>query len=391
MEFTVSQNLQGIARSAIEEFFKHSADPAFVPMAMGNPDPDAAPRGLLRELLEAVAREDVDQALSYSVGPGYTPLRDLLKDHLAAQNCFDSSADELMVVSGSLQSADLLCRALCNRGDVIICEQPSFVGCLNTFRSNGATLVGVPTAEDGIDIPLLEQALAEHRNARFIYLIPNFQNPTGYTMSLEKRVAAYGLAKKYGVPIFEDDPYGDLRFAGQPVPAIKTLDRDGLVFYARSFSKILSAGMRAAYLTFPKSLFGPLYLAKQCADIHTGMLAQLLCYRFLTARDLPAHLAEITQVYRRKCALMRGELEKLPADKIAFSRPEGGLFVWLTLLGGEDGEAFALRLVREKKVAVVPGSAFFTDQRANPHFRITFSALRDAQIVRGVQAIGEAF
>ncbi|MCL2580336.1 MAG: PLP-dependent aminotransferase family protein [Oscillospiraceae bacterium] len=389
MEYVTSDNMRGIARSAIEEFFKHSGDPAFIPMAMGNPDPEALPEALLSELMGKVAREDMGKALSYSVGPGYTPLRDALKDRLAVQNCFEHERDELMIFSGSLQVADIACRVLCNRGDTVICEEPSFVGCVNSFRSNGAKIVGVPIEEDGVIIDRLEQALKENPNARLIYLIPNFQNPTGYTMSEEKRKAAYALAKKYGVPIFEDDPYGDLRFSGNPVPAIKTMDSDGLVIYARSFSKILAAGIRAAYASFPKELFEAMYLAKQCADIHASMLAQLLCYRFVTERDMTQHLAGMKDVYRRKAARALAELDKLPKDKISYSKPEGGLFIWLTLRENQDGGDFALRLVREKKAAVVPGSAFTANYQPSPSFRITFSALSEEQITRGIEAIGQ--
>ena len=390
MELHIAQKMQGLQPSAIREFFKYAADPSVISMAAGNPDTSSLPAGAIREIMSEVMREDVDKALGYSISEGHPPLRDALKDYLReSYGCFDPARDELLVFSGGQQCIDLTCRVLCDQGDTIICEDPSFTNSINSFRSNGAKVVGVPMQENGIHIGLLEAALKEHTNARFLYLIPNFQNPTGYTMSLEKRRACYELAKRYGLPILEDDPYGDLRFGGEHLPAIKTMDDEGIVLYARTFSKLLAAGIRAAYMSFPKALTGCLTVAKQCADVHTSMLSQLLCHRFLTQRDMPGHIREIAKVYERKCGAMLGALEKLPPDQISFSRPQGGLFVWATLHGLPDGQDFAFRLVREKKVAVVPGSAFFIDQGIRPNFRMTFASANEEQIAKGIGAIGE--
>jgi 2-aminoadipate transaminase len=276
---------------------------------------------------------------------------------------------------------------------MIICEEPSFIGSLNCFRSYGAKLVGVPMDEDGINLEKLEDALKTGKNVRFIYVIPNFQNPTGITMSMAKRKAVYELARRYDVAILEDNPYGDLRFTGEDLPAIKTLDEDGRVFYAGTFSKILSPGIRVGYLVSPEAPFGKIVVGKQCADVHTSMLAQLLCQRFLEETDMTAHLTGTSRIYAHKCGLMLAELAKnLPAS-VTWTRPEGGLFIWAQLAqlpGHIDSSDFATRLVQDKKICVVPGTAFCTDpEAASSAIRLNFSTPTDENIVRGIGAGGE--
>ena len=389
MNYYISKKTSGVSPGIIGTVLKYASDPSVISMAAGSPSPEALPVQAIRAIMDEIMADDIQKALVYSLSEGFPPLREKLKVYLREDGRF-SDNDDLFIVSGSQQSIDLACRVLCEEGDVIICEEPSFIGALTCFRSYGVNIAGVPIREDGIDLDLLEKALKENDRVRFIYLIPNFQNPTGYTMSLEKRRACYELAKRYNVLILEDDPYGDLRFEGEALPSIKSMDKDGIVLYARTFSKILSAGIRVGYFTLPKPLMSSMMVAKQSADVHSGMVSQLLCYRFITEYDINAHLKAIGAIYGRKCRLMLNELGKLPADKISFSKPKGGLFVWATLLDGQDGGDFSLNLVKEKKVAVVPGSSFCTASGAvSPSIRMTFAAPSDEQIVRGIAALGE--
>jgi len=289
------------------------------------------------------------------------------------------------VTTGAQQCMDLACKVLCNEGDTVITESPSFIGSLNCFRSYNVNLVGVEMEEDGMDIAKLESAIRSNKNVRFIYTIPNFQNPTGITMSLAKREAVYALAKKYGVLILEDNPYGDLRFRGESIPAVKSLDKDGLVIYAGSFSKILSTGMRVGYLVAPAELMGKLVVAKQCTDVHTSMLPQLMCLRFLTECDIGAHLESIKGIYAHKCLLMLAEMDARFPKSVRYTRPDGGIFLWATMPDGIDSNEFATRLVRERKVCVVPGTAFLIDPEApSSAFRLNFSGSGDEQIVQGI-------
>ncbi|MCL2857497.1 MAG: PLP-dependent aminotransferase family protein [Oscillospiraceae bacterium] len=389
MSIYISKKMSGMKPSAIREFFKYAADPQVISMAAGNPAPDSLPVKAISRLTAQIMEQEIDAALRYSISEGHTPLRESLKAYLGGQDAYDSDRDEVIVFSGSQQCMDIACRVLCDPGDTIICEDPSFIGSVNAFRSWGVNVVGVPMQEDGIDIEKLERALKTEQKVRFLYLIPNFQNPTGYTMSAQKRAECYRLAKQYGVLILEDDPYGDLRFSGEHILPIKCLDKDGIVLYARSFSKTLAPGLRVGYLCFPKEMAGPVTVAKQCADVHTSVLAQLICNKFLTEEDMAAHLREVASVYRRKCGELLAELDKLPAEKISFSRPQGGMFIWATFKDGRDAGEFCMRLVQEKKVAVVPGSAFLAQPGPSPYFRMTFATPTQEQMVKGIAAIGE--
>lgn len=389
MSIYISKQLSGVGPSLIREIFKYAADPGVISMSAGNPDPNSLPISAISEIMREIAANDLNLALGYSVSEGYPPLRELLKTHLAAQECFRAGQDDLIVTSGSQQGIDFVCRALTDPGDRIIVEAPSFTGSLNCFRSHGLEMRELPIEPDGICPDKLEAALKQDSRVRFIYLIPNFQNPTGYTMSRVKRAAVYEIANRYGIPILEDDPYGDLRFEGEDIPAIKTLDKSGLVIYLRSFSKVLAAGIRVGYFSFPAELLGPLTVAKQANDVHTGMLSQLVCHRFLSEYEMSAHLDKIASVYRQKYACMAEALSALPGEKLSFSPVQGGLFVWCRLEDGSDAAALALRLVQEKKVAVVPGVAFYSSGRVSPHIRLTFATPTPEQIKKGVAAIGE--
>ena len=391
MHYYISNKMRNMKPSAIREIFKYAADPQVISLSAGSPSVEALPVEAIAQIMNEIRDNDLNSALLYSFSEGHPPLREALKKHLQEQHHSFTDRDDLLIVSGAQQCMDLAAKVLCDEGDTVLCEDPSFIGNLNCIRSYGVNLVGVPVREDGIDLELLEKALQEQPRVRFLYLIPNFQNPSGITMSLEKRKGCYELAKKYGVLIFEDDPYGDLRFAGRPLPSIKSMDTEGLVIYARTFSKILSAGIRVGYMALPQEVFGKFVVAKQCADVHTGMLSQLLCYRFLTEYNLSEHIEEIGKIYQSKCGVMLDALDQIPAGKLEYTRPEGGLFVWCTLPGVEDCSDFCLRLIRDHKVAVVPGSAFLPQEGGmSPSFRMTFAAPTDQQIVQAVEIIGGA-
>lgn len=377
--------------SAIREIFKYMADPEVISLAAGTPAAEALPVDTIRRFMDEILRDDPQTALLYSQSEGHPPLREALKAYLRSRHDSFKAFDELIVTSGAQQCMDLAAKVLCNEGDTVICEDPSFIGSLNTFRSYNVNLVGIPLESDGISVEKLEAALGSHKNVRFIYLIPNFQNPTGITLSLEKRKAVYALAKKYGALILEDNPYGDLRFAGEALPTIKSMDEDGIVLYAGTFSKILSSGIRVGYLIAPAGLMGKIVVAKQCTDVHTSMLAQLLCHRFITECDVDAHIRSIGRVYDRKCNLMLSEMDRSFPESVAYTRPQGGLFIWVTLPGGMDSAPFTARLVRDYKVAVVPGAAFCAvDGEASDAFRLNFSTPSDDNIVRGISRVAEA-
>lgn len=386
----VSNKMEPLKPSVIREFFKFTADPTVISLAAGSPAPEALPVDAIQRMMREVIQEQPTAALQYSVSEGHPPLRAKLREYLAEYYGLIHGDDQVMVTTGAQQCMDLVAKVLCNEGDTVICEDPSFTGSLNCFRSYGAKLAGVPLEEDGINIEKLEAALKAPGRVAFIYLIPNFQNPSGITMSLEKRGAVYALAQRYDVAILEDNPYGDLRFAGEPIPAIKSMDTDGRVLYAGTFSKILSPGIREGYLVAPADIFGKLVVAKQCVDVHTCMLSQLLCLRFLAQTDMTAHLREMSAIYAHKCGLMLGEIAKSFPESVKWTRPEGGLFIWCTMPQGADGAKVSEQLALEKKVAVVPGGAFSVEGGTCANcYRLNFSTPTDENIVKGIAACAE--
>ena len=239
-----------------------------------------------------------------------------------------------------------------------------------------------------MNIKALENAVKANPNAKFIYTIPNFQNPSGTTLSWEKRKAVYAIAKKYGIAVLEDDPYGNLRTEGEDVPAIKTLDEDGIVIYAGSFSKILAPGIRVAYAVVPNSIAGAFTIGKQVSDVHTGVLNQMIVYRWFKEYDVDAHIEEIRKIYRKKINLMCEKLDEY-CPQIKYVRPQGGLFLWAKLPNNVDMTDYCKRLV-ERKVAVVPGNAFIVDEsKPCNYIRLNFSTPSDENIIDGVRIMGE--
>lgn len=389
MEYKFSDRVSNLKPSAIREIFKYAADPSVVSLSAGNPSPDAFPTKEIAEISAKVLAEDPISVLQYSVSEGYTPLRRHLTEYMKKEHNTGSDNDDILITTGAQQIMDLCSKALVNEGDVVICEAPSFIGSLNTFRSYNAKLVGVPVEPDGMSTEKLEEALKANPNAKLIYTIPNFQNPSGVTMSLEKRKKVYELAKKYGVLIIEDNPYGDLRYSGEYVPNIKSLDTDGIVIYAGSFSKVISPGMRVAYTIAPKPIFQKLVVCKQGNDVHTNIWSQYVCDEFITKYDFNAHLARLREIYTKKASFCMELLDKYCAPKITYHKIDGGLFIWCDLPEDIDMPNFCKELVL-KKVCVVPGNAFLTDENETCHsFRINFSTPTDEQLERGIKILGE--
>lgn len=389
MEYKISNKLAALKPSAIREIFKSLSDPTIISFAAGNPSPLSFPADDLAELTADIYKNNSTAALQYSITEGYPPLRKAVAERLKEKFGIGSDNDMTIITTGGQQGIELLCKALCNEGDVVVCENPSFIGALNAFRSNGAKTVGVPLCDDGIDVEKLEEVLSTTENVKLLYLIPTFQNPAGITSSLENRKKVYELAKKYEVVILEDNPYGELRFAGENIPTYKSFDTEGLVVYCSSFSKILSAGMRIGFVCGPEAVVTKMVVAKQVEDVHTNILFQMLCYRYMTERDLDRHIEMIKKLYREKCGLMLSELDKHMPKSVKYTRPDGGLFIWCTLPNGTDSSEF-IKKALERKVAVVPGTAFNCDTEApSDSFRLNYSTPSDEDIVKGIRILGE--
>lgn len=390
MDYIFSDKVSSLQPSVIREILKFTSDPEVISLAAGNPAPEAFPVKEIAGITAKLLAENPINALQYSVTEGYTPLRDRLKERMKKAGCFDENSDELIITSGAQQANELACKVLLNEGDSLFCEAPSFIGSLNAFKSYNVNLVGIPMEEDGMKLDALEEALRTANKPKLIYIIPNFQNPTGLCTSLEKRKAIYELAKKYGVMILEDNPYGDIRFAGKNIPSIKTMDKDGIVIYSRTFSKTLAPGLRVGYVSAPKPVVQKMVVCKQVSDVHTNIMAQMICDEYLKNYDMDAHLEEIRAIYRHKCGLMLDEIDRNFSKKITVTKPEGGLFIWATLPEGSDMMGFCNTAVQKYKVAVVPGTAFLiheTDKTSS--FRLNFSTPTDEQLIKGCEILGK--
>ncbi|HPS34195.1 MAG TPA: PLP-dependent aminotransferase family protein [Oscillospiraceae bacterium] len=386
MNYRLSESFKNLRPSAIREILKHTSGTDVIPFAAGNPSPEAFPTEDIRRIINEITKRPPAAFLQYGISEGYAPLRDYLKADLTAKG-LKSDSDDLIIVSGAQQGIDLSAQIFCNAGDVILCEDPSFIGSLNAFRSHGIKLAGIPMENDGLDLAALEKAM-KTPEAKLLYVIPNFQNPSGTSTSWEKRIKIYELAKKHGIVILEDNPYGDLRFAGEEIPTIKSLDRDGLVIYCGSFSKLIAPGIRVGYLLADAELIAKLTVAKQASDVHTNLLAQILVHEFISTCDLPAHTKKMQSLYRHKYNLMARGLEENVPGTVRFTKPEGGLFVFGYLPETMDMMG-VVRACIDRKLAIVPGSAFSVDLEKPAHtIRLNFSTPSDEQIVRGCEILG---
>lgn len=390
MEYSFSDRVQALKPSAIREIFKYAADPEVVSLSAGNPSPEAFPIEEIKEISSRLLEENPIGVLQYSVTEGYPQLRETLKEYMKSHHNVGKDFDDILITTGAQQIMDLATKSLVNEGDVVITEAPSFIGSLNTFRSYNAKLVGVKIDDDGMNMEELEKALQTHKNARFIYTIPNFQNPSGITMSLEKRKKMYELAKKYNVLILEDNPYGDLRYSGEYIPCIKSFDDEGIVIYAGSMSKVISPGIRVAYVIAPKPIFQKMVVCKQGNDVHTNIWSQMVCNELMTKYDFDAHLEKLRNLYRKKAQFMMDLMDKyLVPMGITYAKITGGLFTMCTLPDYVDMQEFCKDAIKNK-VCVVPGNAFLTDESEECHtFRVNFSTPTDEQLEKGIKLLAK--
>ena len=388
MEFKISDKMRNMKPSIIREILKQMSDPTLISFAGGNPAADSFPAEDIARFSDELLRQDPVAALQYSGSEGVPSVREAVRAFANRRERVAKENDGVLITSGSQQILDFAAKCLCNEGDVVAVENPAFLGAFNAFRSSGARLAGVPMEDDGVNLAALEAVFAAPEKPRFFYCIPNFQNPTGKTMSLAKRRAVYALAVRYGVPVLEDDPYGELRIAGEPVPSIKSMDTEGAVIYAGSFSKILCPGMRLAYCVCDKKLMAAFVVAKQCSDVHTNVWAQRVCAELLRTMDMDAHIRAVSAMYGRKAALMAQLLrEKCP--QIAFEAPQGGMFLWAKLPQAVRVPEF-VQACLERRLAVIPGSAFYVDGEAPCQgVRLNFSTPSEDAIRRGVDIMAQ--
>lgn len=389
MEFKISNRMSNVQASAVREILKAASNPEVISFGGGNPAMEAFPVEDIKRISNELFEEDPISMLQYGITEGYSPLRDSAKAFFNRNEIISKEYDDIIITTGSQQIMDFFAKCVCNEGDIVLSEDPSFLGALNAFRSYGVKLVGIEMEEDGMNMESLEAAMQMKPTPKFLYVIPNFQNPMGTTMSYEKRVKTYELAKKYGVLILEDNPYGDLRFKGTMVPSIKSLDEDGIVVYAASLSKIIAPGMRVAAAIGHKEILSKLVVAKQVADVHSTVWSQRVMDRFLRETDMELHINKLQSIYSAQAKLMLSEMDKTFHPSVKYTRPEGGMFIWVTFPDDVDVMEFVSEAI-SNKVAVVPGIAFMCDDKQVCHsVRMNFSTPSQENIVKGVKILGD--
>jgi len=383
-----SDKVKHLEASAIREIFKLLAKPGIISFAGGAPDPELFPKKEFAEIAKEILETEGNTALQYGITEGYAPLRTWVKKRLISQGVL-TEEDDVIIGSGGQQGIDLATKSLINPGDGVICEEPSFIGGLNCFRSYNAELYGVPVADDGIDTEKLEEILKKHNNVKVLYTISTFQNPSGITISIEKRKKILELAQKYDFLIYEDNPYGELRFEGEEIPTLKSMDKEGRVIYFGSFSKILAPGMRLGFVSAPSALLERMIICKQTEDVHTNVLSQMIAYEFVMRYSIDEHIKKLRAAYGKKCHLMMEAMDKYFPQEVKHTCPEGGLFLFCTLPDGYDSKEL-MKKALERNVAFVPGTSCMIDDKATySTFRMNYSTASEEDIEKGIKALGE--
>ena len=391
MNYTFSDNISSVKPSAIREILKMvAANPSIISLSTGSPSSEAIPVDTIHEISEKIFRERGIESLQYSVTEGYLPLRETTKKRLHDVFGIDTENNDVIITTGGQQGLFMTPQVLVNRGDTVLVESPSFVSGIIAMKTAGVNVVGVEMDEDGIRLDLLEQEIHNQKNVKLLYLIPTFQNPRGSTMSLQRRKDVYELCRKNGIMILEDNPYGELRFRGEDIPTLKSMDEEGIVVYNGSYSKVLSAGMRIGFICAPKPVIQKLIIAKQGDDCHTNIFFQMVCDEFFRHYDVPAHIEKIRGIYRDRCDFMLSCLDSALDERITWTHPDGGLFLWCSLPEGYDSLDFA-NLAARNGVAFVPGCSFMVNDSAPcPAFRLNYSTPSKENIEKGIQILADS-
>ena len=389
MTIRLANRMSEVKPSAIRELLRLGADPSIMSFGGGYPDASLFPLEQLEAVFRASIAGNGAEALQYTVSNGIPKLREQIATRMT-KGGIDCGADNVLILQGGQQGLDLVAKMLVDKGDVIITENPTFLGALIAFNPCEPRYAVVQMDDDGMDMDDLERTLGANPGAKLIYTVPDFQNPTGVTMSLERRKKLIELANRFNVVVLEDTPYREIRYQGEPIPPIKSFDTEGRVIYLGSFSKILAPGLRLGWAVGSEELIQQLGLLKLAADTQCSTLNMVAVSLFIDTYDIDAHIETIRQTYRRKKDLMLDTIRQTFPQDVTFTEPSGGLFTWLTFPEGFDTARFmAEHALPEAKVAYVPGATFFPLEQEVNHARISYSTQSDEVIVKGMTALGQ--
>ncbi len=392
-EYRFAHRIQKMGSSIIRELLKLTEDPAIISFGGGLPAPEVFPLEKFKDACNIVLDNFGPQALQYGATDGYLPLREMISRHKSRYSV-SVSPNNILITSGSQQALDFIGRLFINRGDYIVVEGPTYLGALQAWNAYGAQYITVPVDEDGMNVDELEKALRV--GPKFIYCLPNFQNPSGVTLSLERRQRIVELADKYGVPIIEDDPYGQLRYEGEHLPSLAYLDSvyrgdngsyTGNVIYLSTFSKLLAPGIRLAWVIAPEKVIRKLVQTKQAADLHTATFNQMVAYEVGKGGFLDEHVKVIREVYKQRRDVMLETMEEVWPSSASWTTPLGGMFLWGMAPEGIDTTELLKKAI-DRKVAFVPGFAFNADGKSSNAMRLNFSYSKPDTIREGITRLG---
>jgi 2-aminoadipate transaminase len=384
-----AQRTEGMRASDIREILKVTAQPEVISLAGGLPAPELFPVDEYRRAFEWILETEGSVALQYGPSEGYWPLRSFIAERLTRFG-IDCGAEDVLITSGSQQGLDLIGKVFLDPGDTVLVEKPTYMGALQAFNQYQARYTVVPMDDDGMCVEQLEHLLSSGASrVKLIYVIPNFQNPTGRTLSTSRRARLVEIASRHGVAILEDDPYGELRYEGEALPSLKSLDRDGTVIYMGTFSKILAPGFRLGWIAASPEAQEVLLHAKQPSDLHTGMAQQMATLRVARDGFVDEHVEHIRDFYRERRDVMLSAITRWFPATVRYTRPAGGMFVWAELPEAIDTRELFVEAVKHK-VAFVPGQGFHPDLSGSNTMRLNFSNVAPARIEEGVRRLGEA-
>lgn len=375
--------------SEIRELLKLTTMPQVISFAGGLPAPELFPTEELKKVDDEVLTKEGKQAVQYGTTEGYLPLREKIVKRMYQAFMVDCSADEVMITSGSQQGLSLLAQIFLNKDDVVLVESPTYLGAINAFKLCGPQFVEVPTDEKGIIPEELEKLLAQYGpRVRMMYVIPEFQNPTGITWPLERRKQFIDIINRYDFPVLEDNPYGELRYDGEKVPSLKSMDTKGNIVFLGSFSKIFMPGLRIAWMVANPEIIDKIVKLKQAVDLQSSSFAQRQTSYYIDMYDLDTHVEKIKALYKTRRDLMWQTMKEEFPKEITFTYPEGGLFTWVTLPEGMDAKEMMPKVL-DKDVAYVPGGPFYPNGGHVNHFRLNYSNMPEERIVEGIKRLAD--
>ncbi|ERT57200.1 MULTISPECIES: PLP-dependent aminotransferase family protein [Megasphaera] len=374
--------------SEIRELLKLTTMPEVISFAGGLPAPELFPLEEMKKVDVEILAKEGQAAVQYGTTEGYNPLREKIAARMKQAFQVDCKAEEIIITSGSQQGLSMLAQIFLNKDDVVLVESPTYLGAINAFKLSFPKFIEVPTDDKGIIPEALEKILAENDRVRMMYVIPEFQNPTGITWPLERRKAVMDIVNKYDFPIIEDDPYGELRYDGDVVPSLKSMDTKGNVIFLGSFSKIFMPGLRIGWMVANPEIIDKMVKLKQAIDLQSSSFAQRQASFFIDMFDLDAHVAKIKALYAKRRTLMCDSMKEYFPEGVTYTFPEGGLFTWVTLPEGMDAKEIMPKVLA-KNVAYVPGGPFYPNGGNANHFRLNYSNMPEDRIVEGIKRLAE--